>query len=35
MQIIKKNDVVWIQNETMETYLNYIDKWIEYTKQLG
>lgn len=35
MQIITKNDVVWLQNETMETYIKSIDKWIEYTKQLG
>ena len=32
MQILERNNVIWIKNETMETYLKNIDKWIEYIK---
>ena len=34
MQILSKDTVKWIENETMEEYINNIDKWIDYAKQL-
>lgn len=34
MQILIKDTVKWLENQTMEEYTNNIDKWVKYTKEL-
>lgn len=34
MQIISLDFVDWLKNETMETYLDNIPKWIKYLKEI-
>ncbi len=34
MQIMSLDFVDWLKNETMETYLDNIPKWIKYLKEI-
>lgn len=34
MQIITKDNVVWLENESIEIYLENIDRWVEYIKEV-
>ena len=35
MQILTNNDITWIENKTLDTYIAYLDKWIEYIKEIN
>lgn len=34
MQIITKDNVIWLENEPIEVYLENIERWIEYIKEV-
>lgn len=34
MQIITKDNVIWLENEPIEVYLKNIEKWINYIKEV-
>lgn len=34
MQIITKDNVIWLENEPIEVYLENIERWVEYIKEV-